>query len=169
MRATTGRFLVSLLAMLLLAHVRERTTRDVVRAKRSCLRHARRCGMHPRRWPWIPATFQHLREVGDVRRHARSGALLVYSICGTRFRPPPSMQGYQLDGHCVRPESERRELPSSANAALRFLQPPARGMFLTRAEKNSDRGRRAYAPPRRCARSAEFDEPLDSARTRRSI
>src|SRR5260370_27124382 len=64
-----------------------------------------------------------------------------------RFQPPPSTQGYQLGTRRVRPEQARHALLSSASAASRFPQPPARGKSSTRAGKKSDRGQAAKDPP----------------------
>ena len=112
--------------------------------------------------------LQRLRAVEDARCHAQSGALLAYSGRGMRFQPRPSTQEYQLGTRRVRPEQARRALLSSASAALRFPQPPARGKSSMRAGKDSDRGQRAYAPPRRGARSEGVAGLQDSAQTRRS-
>jgi hypothetical protein len=85
-----------------------------------------------------------------------------------RFRPPPTRRGYQLGVRRVRREQARRTPLSSASAALRFPQSPARGKSLTRARKDSDRGQRAYAPPRRGVQSEGVAGLQGSARTRRS-
>src|SRR3989442_185230 len=124
--------------------------------------------MRPQRWLWTPATLQRLRVLGDARLRAQSVALLVYSARGMRFQPPPSTQEYQLGARCVRPVPRQRALLSFASAALRFPQPPARGKSSTRAEKDSGRGQRAYAPPRLAARSEGVAGLQDSAQSRRS-
>src|SRR4029077_11753351 len=59
------------------ALVRARTTPDVLRAKRPCVRHARRDGTRPRRALSTPATLRPLRVGGAGPRHSQSAAPLA--------------------------------------------------------------------------------------------
>ncbi len=150
------------------ARVRSRTTPDAWRARSPGVRHARHDGTRPRRMPSTPATLRPPRAGGVAPRHSQSGAQRACSGRGMRFRPPPSAQGYVRGVPRARRERAQRALPSSAGAASRSPRPPARGRSSRREGKAPGRARRAYARPRRGARSGGGAGPRDTARARRS-